>query len=122
MFPTLAEEKVDEVKPLMESYNKYKREYVKYLSFSPGEENLSEQHFNLSSWFVSSFGAGACTTWGSVHLLRHSNLWWDWEGREGELFYLTQAQVNLGSDVWVMLSRTHRPFWNLTDVTLADTT
>ena len=33
-------------------------------------------------------------------------------------FYRTQ--VYLGSDLWVCFSLTERPFWNLTDVTLAD--
>ena len=42
MFPTTAEEKVDEVQSVTESYHKYKREYVKHLSFKPEEENLSE--------------------------------------------------------------------------------
>ena len=41
MFPISADEKVDEVKSFTESYHKYKREYVKHLSFNPEEENLS---------------------------------------------------------------------------------
>ena len=42
MFPTTADEKVDEVQSLTEIYHKYKREYVKHLSFNPEEENLCE--------------------------------------------------------------------------------
>ena len=42
MFPTYEEKKVDEVKSLTESYHKYKREYVKHLSFSPDTDNLSK--------------------------------------------------------------------------------
>ena len=42
IFPTSAEQKVDEVKPLRESYHKYKMEYLKHLSFNPEEENLSK--------------------------------------------------------------------------------
>ena len=42
MFPTSTEEKVDEMKPLTDSYHKYKREYLKHLSFNPKEENLSK--------------------------------------------------------------------------------
>ena len=42
MFPTLADVKVDEVKSFTESYHKYKREYVKHLSFNPEDENLSK--------------------------------------------------------------------------------
>ena len=37
-----ADEKIDIVKSLTESYHKYKREYVKHLSFNPEEENLSK--------------------------------------------------------------------------------
>ena len=46
MFPTTAEEKVDEVQSVTESYHKYKREYVEHLSFNPKEDNLSECFFN----------------------------------------------------------------------------
>ena len=42
MFPTSAEEKVDVLKSLAESYHKYKREYVKNLCFNPDNENLSK--------------------------------------------------------------------------------
>ena len=41
MFPISADEKVNEVKSFTESYHKYKREYVKHLSFNPEQENLS---------------------------------------------------------------------------------
>ena len=34
--------------------------------------------------------------------------------------YFYRTQVNLGSDLWVRLSVTERPFVDLTDVTLAD--
>ena len=62
MFPTLAEEDVDGVKSLTESYHKYKREYVKHRGFNPEEENLSKCVLTLSSSSVSSFCARACTT------------------------------------------------------------
>ena len=42
MFPTYEEKRADAVKSLTESYHKYKREYVKHLSFSPDNENLSK--------------------------------------------------------------------------------
>ena len=42
MFPASAEEKEDKVQSVTESYHKYKREYVKHLSFNPEEENLSK--------------------------------------------------------------------------------
>ena len=47
MFPTTAEEKEDKVQSITESYHKYKREYVKHLSFNPEEENLSECFLTL---------------------------------------------------------------------------
>ena len=47
MFPTLADEKVDEVKSFTESYHKYKREFVKHLGFNPEEENLSMRIFKI---------------------------------------------------------------------------
>ena len=37
-----ADEKIDTVKSLTESYHKYKREYVKHLGFNPDSENLSK--------------------------------------------------------------------------------
>ena len=40
MFPKPVEEE-DGVKSFTESYNKYKREYVRHLSFNPEEANLS---------------------------------------------------------------------------------
>ena len=86
MFLTSTKEELDGVKSFTESYLKYKREYVKHLNFNPKEGNLSKCIFVLSSPFASSFCAGSCATGGSVHLLWHSNLWWDWEGWEGELF------------------------------------
>ena len=42
MFLTSADEEVDDVKSLTESYHKYKREYVKHLGFNPDSENLSK--------------------------------------------------------------------------------
>ena len=42
MFPASAEEKLNEVKLVTESYHKYKREFVKHLFFNPDNENLSE--------------------------------------------------------------------------------
>ena len=45
-------------------------------------------------------------------------LLWTGQGGEGKAFYRTQ--VYLGSDLWVLIYETQTPFWNLTDVTLAD--
>ena len=39
---SVVDEEIDEVKSLTESYHKYKREYVKHLSFNPDNENLSK--------------------------------------------------------------------------------
>ena len=49
LFPTFADEKVDGVMSFTESYQNYKREYVKHLSFNPEEENLSKCIFDFSS-------------------------------------------------------------------------
>ena len=62
MFPTSTEEEVDEMKPLTDSYHKYKREYLKHLGFNPEEENLSKCTFNSLYSFASSFCAGAHAT------------------------------------------------------------
>ena len=50
MFPALAlaEKKVDEVTRLTEVYHKYKRKFVKHLSFNPEENDTSKY---LSSFF-----------------------------------------------------------------------
>ena len=40
-----SDEKVDEVQSVTESYQKYKREYVKHLSFKHEEENLGGYFF-----------------------------------------------------------------------------
>ena len=69
MFPTPTKEEEDGAKSFMESYHKYKREYVKHLSFNPKEENLSKCILAYPSSFASSFCAGTCATGGSVHLL-----------------------------------------------------
>ena len=42
MFPASADVREDEVQSLTESYHKYKREYVKHISFNPKDENLSK--------------------------------------------------------------------------------
>ena len=42
MFPISAEEKINRVKSLTESYHKYKGEYVQHLSFNPDNKNLSK--------------------------------------------------------------------------------
>ena len=49
MFPTSAAEKVDEVKSLAEIYHKYKRGYVKHLTFNPDNKNLSKCFIDLPS-------------------------------------------------------------------------
>ena len=81
MFPTSVGMQVESV---TEIYHKYKREYLKLLSFNPDFENLSEFFLTWQCLYISSNNTGACTTGGSVHLLWHGNLWWDWEGREGD--------------------------------------
>ena len=50
MFSTSTEEEEDGVKSFRESYHKYKREYVKHLSFNPEEENLSKCILNGKSY------------------------------------------------------------------------
>ena len=46
MFPnTWSDEKVDDVMALTEAYHKYKKEYVKHLSFDREEGNLSKYLF-----------------------------------------------------------------------------
>ena len=85
LFATSTKEEVDGVKSFTKSYHKYKRDYVEHFSFDPDEENLGKCILDYPSSFVSSLCAGACAIRGSVHFLRHSNLWWDWKGWEGEL-------------------------------------
>ena len=68
LLPSSEEAKVGE---LTKSYHKYKREYVKHLSFNPKEENLSKcifRFFLSLCAFDSSCYVGACTTRGSSHL------------------------------------------------------
>ena len=46
MFPnTWSDEKVDDIMALTEAYHKYKKEYVKHLSFDREEGNLSKYLF-----------------------------------------------------------------------------
>ena len=47
IFPTSTEETVDEVQSMTERYHKYKREYVKHLSFNLDNENLSKFFLTL---------------------------------------------------------------------------
>ena len=68
MFP-MSDDEENGMLSFTESYHKYKREYVKHLSFNPEEENLSKCIFDYSSSFVSSFCAETCANGGSVHLL-----------------------------------------------------
>ena len=42
MFPISAEETIDRVKSLTESYHKYKREHVQHIGFNPNNKNLSK--------------------------------------------------------------------------------
>ena len=51
MFSTFTKEEEDGVKSLTESYHKYKREYVKHLSFNPEEENLSKGRLPQKMYF-----------------------------------------------------------------------
>ena len=46
MLPTSADDEVDDVKSLTESYHKYKREYVKHLGFNPKNKNLCKWSLN----------------------------------------------------------------------------
>ena len=59
MLPTSADEEVDDVKSLTESYHKYKREYVKHLGFNTNNENLSEYFLTSESLSSNSNFAGA---------------------------------------------------------------
>ena len=89
MVSTSVNEKVDKVASLKESYHKYKKEYVKHLGFDPNNENLSKWFWTLHTLSVSSHYVGACTTGGSLHLLWHGNLWWDWERWKGGIWFMT---------------------------------
>ena len=51
LFPISAEEEVDDVKSLTEKYHKYKREYVKHLSFNPDYDNLSKNILTSQCFF-----------------------------------------------------------------------
>ena len=62
MFLTSADEEVDDVKSLTESYHKYKREYVKHLGFNSDNTNLCKFILKLYPEFFASHKAGACTT------------------------------------------------------------
>ena len=42
MFPNLADQNKDIVKSITAKYHKYKRDYVKHMSFNPDDENLSK--------------------------------------------------------------------------------
>ena len=63
--------------------------------------------------FASSFCAGACMIRGSVHLLWHGNLWWDWEGWEGSNnfrlccrhYIKITGDIKMTMPIWVILSR-----------------
>ena len=48
LFLTSTDEEEDVVKSFTESYHKYKREYVKHLSFNPEKENLSKCILEIS--------------------------------------------------------------------------
>merc|ERR1712192_23824 len=54
MFPRSADEEVDIVMSFTKSYRKYKREYVKHLSFNPKEENLTSvlEHVPLEIVYI----------------------------------------------------------------------
>ena len=53
------DQEVYEVKSFTKAYHKYKKEYVKHLSFNPKEENLSKGRLqNLQSRKVSVKGGG----------------------------------------------------------------
>ena len=45
IFTSSVDEKVDDLKSLTEKYHKYKREYVKHLSFNPEQGNFSKYIF-----------------------------------------------------------------------------
>ena len=71
LFPnTLEDEKVDDVRELTEAYYKYKKEYVKLLSFTLEGENQSK-YMNISDTILAitfSCCAGSCSTGDRVHL------------------------------------------------------
>ena len=90
MFSTSsADEKEDEIMSLTEGYHKFKREYVKHLAFNPDNKQLSKVHvYDFMVFVCFSDLAGARAPPGGVHLLWHSNLWWNWKGRKGLLVYV----------------------------------
>ena len=50
IFPASTKKEVDGLESLAERYHKYKKEYVKHLSFNPKEENLSKCILNGKSY------------------------------------------------------------------------
>ena len=72
---------------LTKAYHNYKSKYVRHLSFNPKGEYLGKAISKINSFQVIGFShhSGACSAEGSVHLLWHSYIWWDWEGCEGNV-------------------------------------
>ena len=52
IFTGSVDEKEDEVKSLTEKYHKYKREYVKHISFNPEQENFSKCFLDIHIIFI----------------------------------------------------------------------
>ena len=72
LFPILSgNEKANNLKTLTDKYLQYKMAYVKLLSFTPEEENLSKLTFGDVIMIAFSLCAGACPIGGSVHLHQH---------------------------------------------------
>ena len=71
MFPdSSAKETDDEMETLTSAYHRYKREYVKHVSFNPwGEENLGKYLFDDDFAIVVSHRSGSCPLGICVHLL-----------------------------------------------------
>ena len=88
LFTESAERKEDGIESLREQYKSYKQNYVKYLLFDQKKPNLSKytlpHQSKVSHSYFRCVGGPAYSTGRGVHLLWHSDLWWDWKGRQGQ--------------------------------------
>ena len=79
--------------------------------------------FLLVAIFFCNFVLGRRVQNKKMRLLHLKLLSLAWQGDSYSSFMISdfyRTQVYLGSDLWVRVSLTERPFWDLTDVTLAD--
>ena len=66
---SLAKEDVFDTMTLIKAYHKYKRKYVKHLSFDPDRDNLSKYLKTGQNHVLFSYHTVPCPIGGSVHLL-----------------------------------------------------